>query len=83
MTNDDNTAIICYVDAEEGQRYWRIDRGGLVLSRKAMDKRIKSHWFVCKGDWIEHDGAAYTWVACQWPSGNIIYRFHESVDTAQ
>lgn len=71
MTNDDNTAIICYVDAEEGQRYWRINRRGLVLSRK-LDKRVKE----LKNEWLDIyvDSVLHDVVACQWPSRNLIYK---------
>jgi hypothetical protein len=72
MINDDNAAIICYVDAEEGQRYWRIDRMGLVLSRKAMDRHVTSR--TDDGWTIAMNGRWKIAVACQWPSGNTIYR---------
>lgn len=68
--SDDNTAIIRYVDAEEGERYWRINRVGIVLSRKAMDRHV-----VACGDWaIALHGRHQMAVACQWPSRNVIYR---------
>lgn len=71
MTESD-TAIIRYVDAAEGERYWRINRVGLVLSRKAMDRHAWTH--PDTDDLLEVDKVAYRWVACQWPSRNMIYR---------
>jgi hypothetical protein len=70
--SDDNTAIIRYVDAEEGERYWRINRAGIVLSRKAMDRHVTN----CTDDgWtIAMQGRWQIAVACQWPSRNVIYR---------
>lgn len=72
MTNEDNTAIIRYVGAAEGEQYWRINRMGIVLSRRAMDKRVKE----LRNEWqdIYVDGVLHDVVACQWPSRNTIYR---------
>lgn len=68
-TDDDNTAIICYVDADEGERYWRINRRGIIKS-KALDKHV-----VALGDYaLTVRGRYQSAVACQWPSRNIIYR---------
>lgn len=69
--SDDNTAIMRYVDADEGERYWRIDRMGIVKGR-AMDRHVDT----CTDDgWtISMRGRWQVAVACQWPSRNIIYR---------
>lgn len=67
--SEDNTAIICYVDADEGQRYWRINRRGIIKSR-ALDKHV-----VALGDsTIALHGRYQIAVVCQWPSRNAIYR---------
>lgn len=57
-----DTAIIYYVDAPEGERYWRINKRGIIKSR-ALDKRIS------RGE-IELGEC----VTCQWPSRNLIYK---------
>ena len=72
MNGDDNTAIIRYVDAAEGERYWRINRQGLVLSRRAMDKHVVA-MDGNRGD-VRVKGVIHEAVACQWPSRNVIYR---------
>ena len=71
MTND-NTAIIRYVDADEGERYWRINRMGLVLSRKAMDRHVVA--MEGQRGYVRVKGVIHEAVACQWPSRNVIYR---------
>lgn len=70
--SESDTAIIRYVDADEGERYWRINRMGLVLSRKAMDRHVEQlselpNTIRVKDELCEA-------VACQWPSRNVIYR---------
>lgn len=69
-------AIIRYIDADPGQQYWRINRAGIVLSRKALDRYID----LCGNDSvITMRGAFYGVVACQWPSRNPIYTMFDEV----
>ena len=57
-----DTAIIYYVDAPEGERYWRINEQAIVTWKWSLDKRI-SRGEIKLGECV----------TCQWPSRNLIY----------